>query len=118
MRDLLLDRPSFDVDLVVEGDALNLAREMALAVAARCVIHRQFGTASVQGHSFVFDLTTARSETYPRPGVLPVVRPGTLAQDLARRDFAINAMALALAARPMGELVDPYDGLGDVARRS
>lgn len=116
VRDLVLGRPSLDVDLVVEGDAPYLARELATAIGGRCVVHRQFGTASVEGGGFAFDLATARIETYPRPGALPLVRPGTLAQDLARRDFAINAMALALTGAAAGELVDPHDGLGDCAR--
>jgi len=115
VRDLLLGRPSLDVDLVVEGDAPALAREAAAALGGRAVVHRAFGTASVRGEDFHLDLATARRERYPRPGALPQVEPADIFQDLARRDFTINAMALALTGPHQGRLLDPFGGRDDLA---
>ncbi len=116
VRDLLLGRPTVDVDLLLEGDATALARGVAQALAARCLAHPAFGTATIKGRGFAFDIATARIETYPRPGSLPKVRPAALAQDLARRDFTINAMALALAGSERGRLLDPHSGYQDLRR--
>ncbi len=115
VRDLLLGRPFLDLDLTVEGDAPALAREAALALEAQVVVHRAFGTASVRGHDFQLDLATARRERYPRPGALPQVEPADIGQDLARRDFTINAMALALTGPRQGQLIDPFHGQDDLA---
>ena len=118
VRDLLLDRPHLDVDLAVEGDAASLAEEVAAEVGARLAVHRPFGTASLRGLDIGLDLAQTRDEHYDRPGTLPSVRPATIAQDLARRDFTINALALGLAGEQAGRLLDPHDGQRDlVARR-
>jgi tRNA nucleotidyltransferase (CCA-adding enzyme) len=114
VRDLLLERPTLDLDLVVEGDAPSLARRVAEALAARCLVHPAFGTATVKGAGFVFDIITARAESYARPGALPTVRPAGLKDDLARRDFTINVMALPLTGPDRGEVVDPFDGREDL----
>ncbi len=114
VRDLALGLPSIDLDLVLEGDAPALAAALAAALDARVVAHRRFGTASLRGRDFHLDLATARAESYPRPGALPVVRPATIAEDLARRDFTINAMALGLAGPRRGELLDPHGGMADL----
>lgn len=115
VRDLLLERPHIDVDITVEGDAIALAKAVAARTGSELVFHRAFGTASLRSDGFIVDLATARSETYPRPGALPVVKPSTLADDLARRDFTINAMALALTGPRRGELVDPFGGRDDLS---
>ena len=117
VRDLLLGYPSFDLDLVVEGDALNLAQQMAEITQAKLLIHPRFGTAKFIYSNFTLDMATARGETYARPGALPVVTPGTLKDDLSRRDFSINAMALSLTSNDYGELVDPYQGKNDLEHR-
>jgi tRNA nucleotidyltransferase (CCA-adding enzyme) len=115
VRDLLLGRAHVDLDLVVEADAPALARAAGRALKARVTVHTAFGTAEVAGADFRFDLVTARRETYPAPGALPVVTPATLADDLARRDFTVNAMALALSGPAAGALVDPHGGRADLA---
>lgn len=117
VRDLLLGAAHLDVDLVVEGDALGLAGAVAERLGARLVTHPRFGTAVVEGDGFRLDLARARSERYERPGALPTVRPASLADDLARRDFTINAIALCLTGARAGELLDPYGGQDDLARR-
>jgi tRNA nucleotidyltransferase (CCA-adding enzyme) len=111
VRDLLLGRERADVDLVVAGDAVELARSLG-----EPVVHERFGTATVSLDGHPVDLATARAESYERPGALPTVRPGTLEEDLARRDFTINAMALPLdGPQP---LVDPHEGAADLTAGS
>ena len=117
VRDLLLGYPNFDLDLVVEGDAVKLAQQVAETSQAKLLAHRRFGTAKLRYENFTLDLATARKETYVRPGALPAVTPGTLKDDLIRRDFSINAMAISLASNDYGELVDPYQGKSDLEHR-
>lgn len=118
VRDLLLGAVHLDVDIVVEGDAMELASVLAAAEPrSRLVRHARFGTASVSGEGFRLDFAMARAERYARPGVLPTVRPALLDADLARRDFAINAMALALTGRAAGRLIDPRGGQRDLKAR-
>jgi tRNA nucleotidyltransferase (CCA-adding enzyme) len=117
VRDLLLGYPNFDLDLVVEGDAVKLAQKVAETSQAKLLAHHRFGTAKLRYENFTLDLATARKETYARPGALPAVTPGTLKDDLIRRDFSINAMAISLAANDYGELVDPHRGKNDLERR-
>ena len=99
VRDLLLGRePAGILDVVVEGDALALARRAAARVGARVVVHERFGTATVVADGDGFDVAAARRESYARPGALPDVELGaSLREDLARRDFTVNAIALRLA---------------------
>jgi len=123
LRDLLLDRPSLDLDIAVEGDAMALARELADAIGGRAVTHPAFLTATVRipgprpRMGFHLDLITARSETYARPGALPTVEPATIREDLLRRDFTINALALRLNGPDTGEILDPTGGLADLDAR-
>ena len=112
VRDLLLEREGYDIDLVVECDVEDLAHDLADAVGVRAIVHDRFGTATVADRHFAIDLARSRRETYPHPGALPVVEPATLAEDLARRDFTINAIALRISPEP-GEVVDPYRGVDD-----
>lgn len=116
VRDLLLGRPLIDIDLLLEGDAPALARHLARELGAKALTHPRFGTAKLSWDGFAIDLASARTETYPRPGALPVVAPGTIAQDLGRRDFTINAMALRLGSARWGELLDPCGGRRDLER--
>ena len=117
VRDLLLGYPSSDLDLVVEGDAVKLAQQVMENGQARLLAHKRFGTAKLKYDGFTLDLATARRETYTRPGALPAVTPGTLTDDLIRRDFSINAMAISLAADNYGELIDLYQGRIDLEHR-
>lgn len=119
IRDLLLEHPrlDLDLDLAVEGDVESLAEGVAAAVGARLVIHPRFGTASLSRPDTRLDLAQARGEHYDRPGALPSVYPATIAQDLARRDFSVNALALGLAGEQAGRLLDPHEGRRDLAAR-
>src|ERR1700742_3656139 len=107
VRDAFLGRVPRELDLVVEGDAVALARRAAARVGGTLTVHERFGTATVQTEGFSFDVASARRETYARPGALPDVELGaTIREDLARRDFTINAMAIGLFD---GEVVE-WDG--------
>ncbi|MDH4300252.1 MAG: hypothetical protein OEV54_06375 [Dehalococcoidia bacterium] len=117
VRDLLLGYPNFDLDLVVEGDAVKLAQKVAETSQAKLIAHHRFGTAKLRYGNSTLDLATARKETYARPGALPAVTPGTLKDDLIRRDFSINAMAISLSANDYGELVDLHQGRRDLEHR-
>ena len=115
VRDLLLHRPSADLDLVTEGDVELLARGIAKAVGSKAVVHRRFGTATIEWDGQRLDMATARKESYARPGALPSVSPGTIEEDLWRRDFTVNAMALGLSGWREGKLLDPCDGMTDLS---
>jgi tRNA nucleotidyltransferase (CCA-adding enzyme) len=115
LRDLLLGHLNLDVDLTLEGDAPNLVQRVAGSLpSVRCLIHSAFRTATLKGDGFRLDVTTARIETYRRPGALPSVCPGSLRDDLFRRDFTVNAMALALTGSQDGAVIDPFDGRSDL----
>jgi tRNA nucleotidyltransferase (CCA-adding enzyme) len=109
VRDLLLGRDRADLDLMVEGDATALAAQLGGANSE----HDRFGTVKVDVEGHEVDIVGARTETYERPGALPVVTPaGSIEDDLARRDFTINAMAIPLQGEP--RLLDPHGGRGDL----
>jgi len=114
VRDMFLRRANFDLDLVVEGDAIKLAQELIKDSQAKLTVHPRFGTAKIRYANFSLDLATARRETYRQPGALPTVQPGMLTDDLCRRDFSINAMALCLTPQRFGELIDLYNGRDDL----
>jgi tRNA nucleotidyltransferase (CCA-adding enzyme) len=115
VRDLILGNPGTDLDLVREGPVEELAGELAERLEGRAVLHGRFGTAVVTYDGKHLDLIQARRETYPQPAALPVVEPGTIEDDLARRDFTINALAIPLWD---GEALDPFDGRGDLERKT
>jgi tRNA nucleotidyltransferase (CCA-adding enzyme) len=117
VRDILLERHNLDLDLVVEGDAIKLALEIASYERAKVTVHPHFGTAKLRWPDRSLDLTTARSETYTKPGALPTVKPGTIKDDLSRRDFTINAMAIALNPPHFGDIIDPHGGRKDVEKK-
>ena len=95
VRDLLIGYPNFDLDLVTEGDAIELANRIARMSEAKLVIHPRFNTAKIKSGDFAIDIATARSETYASHGALPTVTPCPIEKDLFRRDFSINAMAIS-----------------------
>jgi tRNA nucleotidyltransferase (CCA-adding enzyme) len=111
VRDLLLDADAIDLDVAIEGDAREAARALAERLDGKVVEHERFGTATVYARDLAVDLASTRRETYPQPGALPDVEPAALDDDLARRDFTINAMAASL---PSGELRDPHGGRADL----
>jgi tRNA nucleotidyltransferase (CCA-adding enzyme) len=117
VRDLLLERCNTDIDMVLEGDAIILAQGIAAPLGAKLTAHPRFGTATLKWGARSADFITARIESYSRPGALPGVRPGTIKDDLARRDFSINAMALEINPRRYGELIDPFNGRQDLDKK-
>ena len=117
VRDLLLGSPAMDFDLVVEGDAIALAQALAAQSGGRVTVHARFGTAqwfSPDSTHPALDFISTRSETYTHPGALPTVKPGQLADDLARRDFTINTLAVRLDGEHWGQLYNELDGLKDL----
>jgi tRNA nucleotidyltransferase (CCA-adding enzyme) len=114
VRDLLLGGEPLDLDLVVVGDAAALAQHAAARLAGEARVHERFGTATVAAGDLSFDVVSARSESYPAPGALPQVRAGSLEEDLARRDFTINAIAAALDPGRLGELTAEPRALEDL----
>ena len=105
-----------DLDLVVEGDAISLARDIGRALGGRVVSHERFGTARIEfAHGRHVDMVTARRETYAAPGALPDVTPGDIDDDLARRDFTVNAIAYVLHGDGAGGIIDPHGGRDDIS---
>jgi len=117
VRDLLLGQTNLDLDLVVEGNAIELAQHLAEINQGKITTHPRFNTAKLQWDKWSVDLATARSETYAKPGALPAVKPSSLNNDLYRRDFTINAMAIALNPSHYGELIDQYGGRDDLEHK-
>ena len=113
VRDRFLGKATVDLDITVVGDAPAVAARLASDIAGSLTVHQRFGTATVTAGALAVDLVTARRETYSSPGALPDVRSGTIHDDLARRDFTINAMAIPLSA-PGEDLVDPHGGRTDL----
>ena len=123
VRDLMLDRPSMDYDIVVEGDAIEMAKIVAAEHGGRVTIHRRFGTAKWYPEKSDFkganipefiDFITARMEFYEHPTALPTIERSSIKFDLHRRDFTINTLALRLDGRHFGELFDFWGGLNDI----
>ncbi|HEX7183715.1 MAG TPA: CBS domain-containing protein [Thermoanaerobaculia bacterium] len=119
VRDLLLERDNRDLDLVVEGDGLDFAARLAGALGGRVREHRTFLTAVVvDPEGFHIDVATARSEHYRAPAALPEVQMSALRQDLFRRDFTINTLAIRLGPDPVPELIDYFGGRSDLKEKT
>ncbi|MDO8847951.1 MAG: CBS domain-containing protein [Coriobacteriia bacterium] len=117
VRDMLLGRENLDLDIVIEGDGLTFALETAERLGKRVKVHRRFGTAVlVWSRTLHIDITSARTEYYQRPGALPTVERSSLRQDLFRRDFSVNAMAVCVNPECFGQIADPFGGLFDLER--
>lgn len=115
VRDLLLERENLDLDIVVEGDAISFARELGENWGWEVQTHQRFGTATlIQSAQARIDFASARSETYEHHGALPLVTYGTIEDDLRRRDFSINALAVRLNTDNFGVLLDYFDGVNDL----
>lgn len=116
VRDLLLGVPTTDLDLVVEGDGLAFAKLLYKRLnSAKLVLHKAFGTARIMMEDGThLDIAGSRREEYDFPGALPTVEESTLKEDLFRRDFTINAMALCLNKERFGEVIDYYGGFRDL----
>lgn len=119
VRDLFLDRPSKDIDFVTVGSGIELAQIVAqhLGKGTHLNVFRNFGTAQVKRRDVELEFVGARKESYDRNSRKPIVEDGTLEEDLSRRDFTINAMAIQVNSNSFGTLVDLFDGHGDMERR-
>ncbi len=120
VRDLILNRHSKDIDFVTVGSGIELAQEVArmLGPKTKVNVYRNFGTAQVHQGQLELEFVGARRESYHRESRNPIVEDGTLEDDISRRDFTINAMALCVNEDRFGELVDMFDGMGDIERRT
>jgi len=118
VRDLLLGNENFDIDLVIEGDGILYAEKLSEELGANLTIHRDFGTATLNlSENFKLDIATSRREFYPRPASLPHVKPAPLKEDLFRRDFTVNAMAISINPSDFGRLIDFFGGRRDLRER-
>lgn len=118
VRDMLLGAQNFDLDIVVEGDGIEFAQALAARFQAKLTPHRRFGTATIAlGRHLKIDIAGARKEYYPAPAHLPVVAPGHLKDDLFRRDFTINAMAVGIADHNYGIFLDFFGGKDDLKNK-
>ncbi|MEN9562861.1 MAG: hypothetical protein RIR73_1105 [Chloroflexota bacterium] len=115
VRDLLLGKPINDLDIIIEGDAIKLGKKLVEVYGGKLTPHFKFYTA-IWHLPDTLDLITARKEIYEKPGALPTVTPSSIEDDLHRRDFTINAMALRLDGESFGEILDPMDGQTDLER--
>ena len=119
VRDLFLERPSKDIDVVVVGSGIVLAEALGrkLGKGAHVSVFHNFGTAQVKYHGMEVEFVGARKESYSHDSRKPIVEDGTLEDDQNRRDFTINALAVCLNKARFGELVDPFDGVLDMENR-
>ncbi|MCS7280654.1 MAG: CBS domain-containing protein [Desulfobacterota bacterium] len=115
VRDLLLKRENYDVDIVIEGDGIKFAKEVKRILSVKLREHVEFGTATLYyPDGFKVDVATCRVEYYKEPGSLPVVERGSLKLDLSRRDFTINTLAISINQNTFGELIDYFGGQRDI----
>ena len=119
VRDLIIDRHSKDIDFVTVGSGIELAEAVGkeLGPKTHVAVYRNYGTAQIKRGDLELEFVGARKESYRRESRNPIVEDGTLADDIARRDFTINAMAISVNGDNFGDLLDFYDGLGDIGRR-
>lgn len=119
VRDIILEMPNDDIDLVVEGNGIAFAKSLQEDYGGEVLEHDSFGTATwTHPSGLMIDITTSRLEYYERPASLPNVEFSTLEEDLERRDFTINAMALRLSGDSFGELIDPFGGREDLREKN
>ena len=115
VRDLLLHRPSKDMDFVVVGSGIDMAKAVAKKlIHAHLAVFRTYGTAQVKNHKYELEFVGARKESYRHESRNPIVEDGTIEDDQNRRDFTVNALAVCLNKERFGEFVDPFGGLADL----
>jgi tRNA nucleotidyltransferase (CCA-adding enzyme) len=118
VRDLLLGQANLDLDIVVEGDGIRFAEELAGSLGAHMRSHRKFGTAHLRRDGLKLDVATARTEYYESPAALPKVETSSIKKDLYRRDFTINTLAIKLNQRDFGMLIDFFGGQRDLREKT
>ncbi len=119
VRDIILSRPSKDIDVVVAGNGIALANAVAKRIGknTRVTVFKNFGTAMLRHRDMEIEFVGARKESYSEDSRKPIVANGTLEDDQNRRDFTINAMALSLSEATLGELIDPFGGINDIENK-
>ena len=117
VRDLFLQRPSKDIDLVVLGNGIDFAETIAQKLKVKVAVFKNFGTAGLKYQNLGLEFVGARKESYRTGSRKPIVEDGTLEDDQNRRDFTINAMAISLNPENFGGLIDPFDGLADLEKK-
>lgn len=117
VRDLLIGHPGNDIDVTVEGSGVDFAQIVAREFGSRAVVYERFGTALVPVGDYHFEFVGTRKEEYLPDSRKPIVTEGTFEDDLRRRDFTVNALAISLTSQGEAELIDLFDGLGDIERR-
>ncbi len=117
VRDYFMSIQPVDVDIVVEGNGIEVANELANKSGLSIVVHNKFLTATLIGEGVEVDFSTARKEIYKKPAVLPDVSPSCLEEDLKRRDFTINAIAISLNRNNFLEIIDPFNGIKDIKNK-
>ncbi len=119
VRDLIIKRPSKDVDVVVVGSGIEFAKQVAIAFGSNAQVKyfKNFGTAMLRHNEWIIEFVGARKESYSRGSRKPAVEDGTLADDQNRRDFTINAMSLSLQKDNFGDLLDPFNGVNDITNK-
>ncbi|HWZ36386.1 MAG TPA: HD domain-containing protein, partial [Mucilaginibacter sp.] len=117
VRDIFLERPSKDIDIVIIGNGIAFAEAVAQRLKVKLVVYKNFGTASLRYQDLEIEFVGARKESYRSHSRKPIVENGTLEEDQQRRDFTINALAISLHPETYGELIDPFDGLKDLEHK-
>ena len=117
VRDVLLNRPSRDIDIVVIGNGIGFAERVAKKLKVKLSVFKNFGTASLRYKDLELEFVGARKESYRLDSRKPIVENGTLEDDQNRRDFTINALAIALHPDSFGQLLDPFNGVADLKHR-
>ena len=119
VRDLILDIPSKDIDIVCIGNAIDLANEVAKKLGIKKVsIYKNFGVSMIKYNDLEIEFITARKESYHKNSRKPEIKVGNLSDDQNRRDFTINSLAISLNKKTYGDLIDPFDGLSDLEKKN
>jgi poly(A) polymerase len=117
VRDLILQRPSVDVDIVVEGSGVDIAEKVAKKLGVQVNIFKNFGTAMLRTSDMEVEFVGARKESYRRESRKPIVENGSLEDDQNRRDFTVNTLAISMNSDDLGRLLDPFDGINDLEKK-